>query len=249
MTIQLRQVELVAQNLDPARASIFDLFGLTQDFVDPGIEEFGLRNSVMALADTFLEVVSPTRPNTTAGRLLDKRGDGGYMVLAQVSALAPVARRIESLGMRKVWQTEHQEVSAIHLHPKDIGAAIVSFDEMRPATEWCWAGTDWRIRRARHVSSISAVDIQTLDPRAVANRWASAFARDIVPDGENLVMALDQGCIRFEQATNGRGDGVAGIQVDVIDSVAVLEAADRQGLKWDANQINLCGVRFRFRGL
>ena len=34
-------------------------------------------NAVYAIGDTFLEVVSPTRPDTTASRYLDRRGDGG----------------------------------------------------------------------------------------------------------------------------------------------------------------------------
>ena len=34
---------------------------------------FGLRNAVFALGDTFLEVVCPQRPDTAAGRLLDRR--------------------------------------------------------------------------------------------------------------------------------------------------------------------------------
>jgi hypothetical protein len=49
-------------------------------FVDPGVAEFGLKNFLISIGGDIIEVVAPVQPGTTAGRLLDKRGDGGYMV-------------------------------------------------------------------------------------------------------------------------------------------------------------------------
>ncbi|MBT7369710.1 MAG: hypothetical protein HN816_03625, partial [Gammaproteobacteria bacterium] len=139
--MQLRQVALVARQLAPVRHDIFQLLGVTSDFADEGVGAFGLENSVIAIGNTFLEIVAPVEENTTAGRLLDRRrGDGGYMVIAQVDDIGPVSERISGLGLRKVWETDREEVSAFHVHPKDVGAAIVSFDQMRPPEEWLWAG-------------------------------------------------------------------------------------------------------------
>src|SRR5262245_66578243 len=82
--VRLRQVALVAAELEPAVDSLCDVLGLEVAYHDPGVEVFGLRNAVMPVGDTFLEVVAPDRPGTTAGRLLDQRGgDGGYMVIVR----------------------------------------------------------------------------------------------------------------------------------------------------------------------
>jgi hypothetical protein len=79
---RLRQVALVARELDPVVAALERTLGLAVAFRDPGVAEFGLRNALFPVGDQFLEVVSPTQPGTTAGRLLERRGgDGGYMVI------------------------------------------------------------------------------------------------------------------------------------------------------------------------
>ena len=246
--MRLRQVALVAEALAPARAEVFKLLGLDDDFADEGVGFFGLENSVMTIGDTFLEIVAPFQEGTTAGRLLERRGgNGGYMVLAQVDDIEPLSNRIDEMGIRKVWEADRDEVTAFHVHPKDIGAAIVSFDEMRPAEEWVWAGPGWRDRPAKNVSTISAVTIQALDPQAIARRWSEAFAVDAEPDGADLVLTLGRGEIRIVQASDGRGDGVAAIQFDTPDLTPVREAADDLRLTWAGDELVVCGARFQFR--
>src|SRR5262249_5880592 len=82
--MRLRQVALPAAAVDPTLAALQRVLGLGEPFRDPGVTEFGLVNGVFALGDTFLEVVSPARPGTTAGRWLERRGgDAGYMAIFQ----------------------------------------------------------------------------------------------------------------------------------------------------------------------
>ena len=68
--MKLRQVALAAAELEPARSTLFELLGIHKDYADPGVGEFGLINSVMAIGDTFLEIVAPSEANTAAGRLV-----------------------------------------------------------------------------------------------------------------------------------------------------------------------------------
>ena len=86
---RLRQAVIAARELEPVVERLRSGLGLGEPYGDPGVEYFGLRNAVFALGDTFLEVVSPLRPGTAAGRQLDRReGDCGYMVMAQLDDLA-----------------------------------------------------------------------------------------------------------------------------------------------------------------
>ena len=83
---------LAARELEPVVARLRSELRLGEPFADPGVGYFGLHNAVFALGDTFMEVVSPVRDGTAAGRLLDRRGaDCGYMVMFQVDDL-PAAR-------------------------------------------------------------------------------------------------------------------------------------------------------------
>ena len=89
MPVRIRQIALVAGDLDAVQRQLYPLLGINDAFVDEGVGQFGLRNIVMTIGDTFLEVVSPVQEHTTAGRLLQRRGgDGGYMVIVQVDDLA-----------------------------------------------------------------------------------------------------------------------------------------------------------------
>ncbi|MDC0069114.1 hypothetical protein OAL10_10025 [Gammaproteobacteria bacterium] len=248
--MKLKQVAMVAGELAPVRKQIFDVLGVKTDYDDPGVGEFGLCNSVMAIGETFLEVVCPKEEGTTAARLLERRGgDGGYMVIALVDNIQDVSRRIENLQMRKIWEVDREEVSAFHVHPKDIGAAIVSFDEMRPSDEWLWAGPGWRDRKSSHVGAITAVDVQADDPEAIATLWARAFGGNFYLEGDVLRMPLDGGEVRFIEAADGRGDGVAAIEFSVIDGAAIMAAAESHQLSWFGNELMVCGTRFRFLGL
>src|SRR6185295_18046794 len=79
------------------------VLGVEVAFRDPGVAAFGLHNAVMPIGDTFLEVVSPCQPDTTAGRYLEPRnGDGGYMVIIQSDQLSADRERLDRLGLRVV---------------------------------------------------------------------------------------------------------------------------------------------------
>ena len=89
MTIQLRQICLVARELEPVIEDLTEVFGINCCYVDPGVGQFGLKNTLMPVGKNFLEVVAPAQEGTAAGRYLARRGgDGGYMVITQADSRA-----------------------------------------------------------------------------------------------------------------------------------------------------------------
>lgn len=262
--MRLRQIALVASELAPVKQQIFALLGLDDDFKDVGVGEFGLENSVMAIGDTYLEVVAPITENTTAGRLLERRGgDGGYMFIAQTDDLALDSDRINKLGIRKVWEANLSDAKAFHMHPRDVGAAITSIDQMTPPESWRWAGPNWESRGAKLVEEIVAVEIQTDAVAEMAQRWAKIFdgTIDSTSDGnidsttnndatrtanESVVVRLDRGEIRFVKATDGRGDGICAVDFRTNKLNSVLEKAKEQNLEVSDNRVTVCGTHFYF---
>jgi hypothetical protein len=245
--MRLRQVALVARELAPVREQFFSLFGLQRDFKDPGVGEFGLENSVMAIGSTFLEVVAPVKDDTTAGRLLDRRGgDGGYMVIVQTDDLSVDSQRIEQLGVRKVWEVNLHDAKAFHMHPGDVGGAIVSFDQMSPPESWKWAGHDWQGRGASLVDEIVGVELQAEDVEAMADRWSEVFGKEVSFGEDCLLIELESGEIRFVEDTNGRGDGVCGVDVRTGNLASILSIARQAGLDVEGHRVTVCGTDFRF---
>lgn len=144
MGARLRQGVLVAAELEPVVAGLRTTLGLAEPFRDPGVAAFGLHNAVCALGDTFLEVVSPTVPDTAAGRHLQRLGgDGGYMLIFQVDDLVAARERAATAGVRTVWQIDLPDMAATHLHPADLGGTLVSLDRPLPAGAWRWGGPQW----------------------------------------------------------------------------------------------------------
>jgi hypothetical protein len=215
MSIRLRQIALVAADLEPAMDALCTTLGTSICFRDPGVAEFGLVNALTVVGDQFVEIVSPVQAGTTAGRLLDKRGgDGGYMVIVQADEQARLVDRLDSIGVRCVWRHDGGRARGAHLHPRDVGGAIVSIDWMDPPESWLWAGLDWNQHvRTDVTEAITAVTIAADDPLALARRWAEAFD---LPQPDEPVVALD-GC-RIEVVPAGpRGEGFDGFEVRAAD--------------------------------
>jgi hypothetical protein len=248
--MRLRQIALVARELEPTVADLCVVLGLEVCFRDPGVAEFGLRNALMPIGTSFLEVVSPARAGTTAERLLEKRaGDGGYMVIVQTDDLARDRKRIEELGVRVVWQIALPDAQTIHLHPRDVGGAIVSLDQMDPPEGWRWGGPDWR----RHVrsdvtQSLVGAELQSPDPGALATRWGRIFGRAPTPGKDGVfALALDEGRLRFVPERDGRGEGLSGIDLRVADPAEVARRARERRVQIDGDTVLLCGTRIRLQ--
>ncbi|HVS65034.1 MAG TPA: VOC family protein [Thermoanaerobaculia bacterium] len=244
--MRLRQVVLVAGELEPSADLLRHLFGLGSGYRDPGVGEFGLENVVFALGDTFLEIVSPVEDGTAAGRYLERRGgDGGYMVILQVEDMEETRRYLAELGVRVVWRSDHDDIEGTHLHPRDVGGAILSLDEAMPPASWRWAGPTWKEEgSAANARAVTGVELQSDTPEALAARWGEILRLEPESIGGGLRIALDGGELRFVEARDGRGEGVCGFDVVVGDRRAVERAAAKRGLAVERDVLECCGVRF-----
>lgn len=174
---RLRQAVLAAGDLDAVSDQLRRTLGLREPYADPAVEHFGLRNAVFALGDTFLEVVSPIRPDTSAGRLIERRGgDCGYMLMFQVEDLAAARARAANAGVREVFEVSIDDMAEVHLHPADVRAAIVSLSQPRPPESWRWGGPDWTSRAAP--VKVTGATITVAQPVGVAALWQTILNQE-----------------------------------------------------------------------
>ena len=243
--MRLRQVVIAARDLEQTVAHLTAVFGLEVSFRDPGVAEFGLVNAVMPVGDTFLEVVSPVSPGAPARRFLDRRGDGGYMVMLQSARLDDDRRRLAALGVRVVWQIDLDDIRSTHLHPADVGGAIVSLDEPCPPGSWRWAGPGSE-RHARNAvaRAITGVALAAPEPEALAARWSRVLDRPATRLGpDRFEIALAPGVIRFGRGAADPGAHVRGYDVLVTDRARVLAAARDRGLAVEDGAVLVAGTR------
>jgi Glyoxalase-like domain len=203
---RIRQAVLAARDLAAARERLESDVGLSDPFADPAVSYFGLENAVYPVGDTFLEVVSPVAENTAAGRLLDRRAaaECGYMVMFQVDDLDAARGRASAAGVREAFEVRFDDIREVHLHPADIGGAIVSLSEPQPPESWKWGGPGWSERAVAGV--IAGVRVAVDDPEAVRQRWEGVVgekldAVEFVADVENrglVAIAIERGGERIE---------------------------------------------------
>lgn len=212
--IRLRQIALVARDLAVVD-ELCEHLGLKICFRDPGVGAFGLHNALMVIGDQFLEVVSPNQDDTTAGRLLDKRnGDGGYMVIYEVDDLDARLADLNERDVRIIWAGDLPTIRGRHLHPRDVGGAIVSLDEPVPAGSWTWGGPDWVAHPDAAVTAIAGVTIAADDPATMRSRWTG--------------LGLDVS-VRFVEA-GPRGEGLDGIDLVARDRARTGETLEICGV-------------------
>ncbi|MDB5472220.1 MAG: hypothetical protein JWR84_3780 [Caulobacter sp.] len=245
--MRLRQIALVGADLAARTADIEAVLGVSHPYDDPGVGHYGLRNGVWAVGQTFLEVVSPRQPGTTAGRLIEKRGgDGGYMVILQVRDLAAARRCAAEAGARVVEQIDRPGVAATHYHPRDVGGAILSLDWMDPWDRWEWGGKGWE-GNARPGQAIVGAELQAEDPAAMAGRWGEVLGRPVEQSDGARRIALEGGEIRFTPLGDERGEGLSGFDVVLADPTAARSIAESRGLIDADGEVVLCGARIYLR--
>jgi hypothetical protein len=242
--MDLRQLVMVSSLRDPIVDSLCKLFDIKVSFNDPGVGHFGLENAVLPVGTDFLEVVSPVEKNTTAGRYLDRRsGDGGYMVIIQVDDFSDVQNNVKENNVTVVWESEHPEARAMHLHPKEMGGAILSLDWMNPKESWKWAGPNWKqFVNTSTINRFMGVEIQSDNPEAMKNKWQSVLrvTENKIRDNE---INLDNTWIRFVKDEDGRGPGVSAFCIEANDNESLLKKADQIGLL-HKEKIVIGGVKF-----
>jgi len=218
--VRLRQAVLAAGELEPLAGELRAALALGEPFRDEGVGLFGLGNVVFALGDCFLEIVSPTRPDTAAGRHLRRHGgDCGYMVIFDLEDLEGARSRAQRLGARAVWQVDLPDISATHLHPADMRGAIVSLDRSRPYGSWRWGGPQWTGRTGDGAPGrLAGVTIAVAEPDAVAARWGKVLGVGAAAPGpgSSPTLALDGGEVRFERAPDERGEGLVEIAIELL---------------------------------
>ncbi len=251
MNLRMRQICLVARELAPVVETFRDVFGLEVCRRDSGVGKYGLENALFPIGNGFLEVVAPVRDGTTAGRYLERRGgDGGYMVITQCADLAQRRARCEAVGVRVANEIRYTDYQELQLHPRDVGAAMLSFSRQEggEAADGPWhpaASQSTPAFLAASVRSMTGAELQSEDPERLARRWGEVMELPVSRDERSRpLIALDDARLRFVPATDRRGEGLAGLDLDCADKGRLLSRARSKNLAAEGDMVVACGMRF-----
>jgi hypothetical protein len=247
----LRQICLVAPCLEPSVSTICTVLGTMVSYVDPHVERYGLVNALMPFGNSFLEVVAPTVEGTAAGRYLERRGgEGGYMVILDCDAIEPWLAHLPGVGVRVANDLDYPgDYRGLQLHPRDTGGALL---EINHSAGGAWegayhpAGPRWRgAHGVDAADGIVAAELQSPDPGRLAARWAEILRRQVRDVAGVPTIVLDIGVLRFVPVTDGRGEGLGGIDVKIPRHERARFAARQKDVEEVDGALLLCGTRVR----
>lgn len=245
---RIRQVALVARDLEPALDDACAMLDIEVAYRDPAVSVFGLKNAVMPIGDAFLEIVSPFRDDCSAARYLERRrGDGGYMVIFQTDDLPAARKRVQAANARIVFEHEESDIATLHIHPRDTGGTLLSIDAAVPEDSWRWAGPDWRrARRSSRVSAIAGVEIECESPAEVASRWSEILGAEAQATGAGgHEIRAGEHAVRFVPSRDSRGDGLHTVILRAGAHSAIEKAARDRGRLLGPGSIKIAGTCFR----
>ncbi|PZC47255.1 MAG: hypothetical protein DK306_001229 [Chloroflexi bacterium] len=254
--IRIRQICLVAHDLDRVQEQTESVFGVELCWRDPAIRKIRLNHTLIPFGNQILECVSPQpgEYGTTAERYLHRRGgDGGYMVIMQMprASYQSYRDRAELLSIPIIAEPgEAGKSIGVQLHPRTFGAIPEfrwSLEEERDDGAWWPAGDDWqRKKRTDIVDGIAAAEIQSNDPPALAARWGEILDEPVQPDADgNPSLRMNGSDLRFVDARDGRGEGLAGLDIHTTNAAQALANAEAAGCRTGENLITICGMRLR----
>ena len=137
----------------------------------------------------------------------------------------------------------------MQLHPRDMIAPFFEIDWDQDADfagNWEPAGgMAWRDAvRTDVVSAYRAVELQGPDPEELATLWSKIADIGFSLRGNALIMPVSNVELRFVEATDGRGPGLGGIDLEVANRDHVLAEAKRRDCYESDDRVVVCGTRF-----
>lgn len=249
--LRLRQVCIVAPDLDAAADDMAAILGLEVCHRDPNVATFGVENALFVAGTTFIEIIAPFKDGTAAGRFLERStGRGGYIAI--FDCLDPKARQAHalSLGVATAFTIDRPGTyQCVQLHPRDCRATMLEFDRSEggdalTGTYWPAGGDGWQQHVDQRVTrSIRGIEAVSPDPADLARHWGSILER---PVDDGPLIQLDGAHIRFQPSDDAR-ERLDAIVLDAADGPAIMAAANERGKATGPDSFALCGMTFRIR--
>jgi hypothetical protein len=250
-TLRLRQICLVAADLEREAGRVREIFGLEECYRDPNVERYGLANVLFPVGTNFLEIVSPIREGTAAGRFLERHEERhGYMVIMDCDDPRQRQAHCEAMGVRTANLIRHGSYLGVQLHPKDTGGAIIEFnhteDGADPMGSYAPAGTRWQKHiRTDLTQRLLAAEIECPDAAHFSARWGEIVQRPVqILRKGRFRIALDTGALMFLPADRAHAV-LAGIELQVASCARVMHTAQELGCVGSRGTLIVSGIRVR----
>lgn len=130
MDLQLTEIDHVAiavRDLDAAIAWYRDTFGATVNHREV-VEGDGVEEALLKVADSYIQLLTPTRPDATVAKYLDNKGEGIHHVGYRVDDCAAALAAATAAGARAIDAAPRpgsRGTTVAFLHPKTAFGTLI----------------------------------------------------------------------------------------------------------------------------
>jgi methylmalonyl-CoA/ethylmalonyl-CoA epimerase len=128
-------VGFAVRDLDEAIAFYERAFGLAKLHEEVN-EEQGVREAMIGIGDSCIQLLAPLRPDSAIGKFLDRNGEGIQQVAFRVTDVDVAGQRLRDAGLRLLYDAPRRGTAGSRInfvHPKDCGGVLVELVE--PASD------------------------------------------------------------------------------------------------------------------
>lgn len=225
----IRQVVLLVPDLEETLGEFRETFGFTSGTRDAeSMAELGFEHEVLSLGDTFIEVCAPLSADSVPGRLVERKGAVGYMLVVQVADQKAAIDRAADLDIKPLFAQDFEGNQISQWHPKSLGT-LAEIDQIEPAESWHFAPRIFDASCTDVARDIAGAELATPDPEAMASVWSQVVD---VPLTDPTTLHLNGTVLRFVPA--GESTGLVAVDVIATDPARV------------GDVVRIGGVDFRF---
>jgi len=128
---EIDHVAIAVHDLGDAIDSYREAFGATVDHRET-VESDGVEEAMLKVAESYIQLLTPTRDDSPVARYLDKRGEGLHHIAYRVDDCATVLEHLKAQGHRVI--DEHPRpgsrgTTVAFVHPKALHGTLIELVE------------------------------------------------------------------------------------------------------------------------
>lgn len=134
MVKSIFSINIAVEDLDAAVKRYEAFFGVKAEVRGGGGFAFpGLRGARITIGTVRLNLITSDKPGTSVARFLEKKGEGVFLVSAEVDNIQEQLSRLDDMGIKPILKDSAEGVWGVvnFVHPKDMHG--VQFEILQPA--------------------------------------------------------------------------------------------------------------------
>jgi methylmalonyl-CoA epimerase len=128
---EIDHVAIAVNDLDAAIAWYEDVFGATVVHREV-VESDGVSEALIKVADSYIQLLTPTRPDSPVGKYLEKKGEGLHHVGYRVDDCAAALESVKASGGRVIDEAPRpgsRGTMVAFVHPKTSFGTLIELVE------------------------------------------------------------------------------------------------------------------------